>query len=98
MSYFMTGEKLKHIDIFLIIITCAGVSIIVLGFGEAKDDLNNIDDIKAPLMAKLGTFAIPFLLSYGNILMSKLKGMNENTVSLYMNPAIGILMIFMMFA
>jgi hypothetical protein len=49
-------------------------------------------------MAKLGTFAIQFLLSYGNILMSKLKGMNENTVSLYMNPAIGILMIFMMFA
>jgi len=98
MSYFMIGEKLKPIDIFLIIITCAGVTLITLGFGHTKAELNEVDDAQAPLLAKLGALTVPFLLSYGNILMSKLKGLNENTVSLYMNPATAVLMIMLTYA
>lgn len=44
------------------------------------------------MLAIVGAFAIPFLLSFGNILMSTMKGLHENTVSLYMNPALGIVM------
>jgi drug/metabolite transporter (DMT)-like permease len=94
----MIGEKLKPIDIFLILITCAGVTLITLGFGHTKEELNEVDDAKSPLLAKLGALTVPFLLSYGNILMSKLKGLNENTVSLYMNPATAVLMISLTYA
>ena len=94
----MIGEKLKPIDIFLILVTCAGVTLITLGFGHTKEELNEVDDAKSPLLAKLGALTVPFLLSYGNILMSKLKGLNENTVSLYMNPATAVLMISLTYA
>ena len=40
----------------------------------------------------MGAFAIPFLLSLGNITMRKMKGLHENTVSLYMNPCLAIIM------
>jgi drug/metabolite transporter (DMT)-like permease len=94
----MIGEKLKPIDIFLILVTCVGVTLITLGFGHTKEELNEVDDAKAPLLAKLGALIVPFLLSYGNILMAKLKGLNENIVSLYMNPATAVLMILLTYA
>ena len=40
----------------------------------------------------MGAFAIPFLLSLGNITMRKLKVLHENTVSLYMNPCLAVIM------
>ena len=45
-----------------------------------------------PIYAAVGAFMIPFLLSFGNIIMSQMKGLHENTVSLYINPTLGILM------
>ena len=41
-----------------------------------------------------GALAIPLLLSFGNITMRKMKGMHEDTVSLYINPTLAILMYF----
>ena len=37
MSYFMTGEKLKMIDILMIFITFAGVTLISMGFAKHKE-------------------------------------------------------------
>ena len=45
-----------------------------------------------PIYATIGAFMIPFLLSYGNIIMSQMRELHENTVSLYINPTLGILM------
>ena len=90
MSFLMTGERIIWVDIFLILITFAGVTLVTIGFNLQSD--NNNDDINAPTLAKIGAFAIPFLLSLGNITMRKMKGLHENTVSLYMNPCLAIVM------
>ena len=87
MSYIMTGEKLKSSDIYLIIVTFIGVTLITAGYREPVEKQS-----QPPTLAIVGAFLIPFLLSYGNILMSKMKGLNENTVSLYMNPSLSIIM------
>lgn len=42
----------------------------------------------------IGAFFIPVLLSYGNVLMHTMKNLDENTVALYMNPALAIIMFF----
>ena len=108
MSYYMTGEKLKFIDIFLILITFIGVSLITYGFSSAN--LNFGDEVEeheaaasteedshhVPILVYIGTFSIPFLLSYGNILMYKMKGLHENTVSMYINPVLGFTMLIVM--
>ena len=44
MSYFMTGEKLKKIDIGLIFVTFIGVTLISIGFGRVKEELQIDDD------------------------------------------------------
>ena len=91
MSFYMTGERIKRLDLALIFVTFIGVTLVTLGFAQ-DDDLNK--DI--PLLASIGAFSVPFLLSYGNILMSKMKGLDENTVSLYINPTLGLAMYFTM--
>ena len=83
----MTGEKLKSTDIYMIGVTFVGVTLITLGFKEPEKKLE-----QPPALAIFGAFLIPFLLSYGNILMSKMKNLNENTVSLYMNPTLSVVM------
>lgn len=92
MSYFMTGEQISAINVLMIIITFCGVTMITYGFNQQK-----WDGEKPPLLATLGAFSIPFLLSLGNITMSKMKGLDENTVSLYMNPFLGLVMFFVMY-
>jgi hypothetical protein len=37
-------------------------------------------------------------MSLGNITMRKMKGLHENTVALYMNPTLGIIMAIYMFS
>jgi hypothetical protein len=51
---------------------------------------------RPPLLATIGAFSIPFLLSLGNITMRKMKGLDENTVSLYMNPSLAVIMLIYM--
>ena len=80
LSYFMIGEQLKRSDFLMIGITFVGVTLITFGFDEKAEV-----DGDAPLLAKLGAFCIPLLLSYGNILMRQMAGLGENTVSLYLN-------------
>ena len=86
----MTGEEIVCVDILLILITFVGVTLVTIGF--RKQEETDSDDLNAPLLAKLGAFAIPGLLSLGNITMRKMKGLHENTVSLYMNPTLAIVM------
>ena len=84
----MLGEKLKRSDLLMIVITFIGVTLITLGFDEKKQV-----DGDAPILAKLGAFCIPILLSYGNILMRQMVGLGENTVSLYMNFFLSLAMV-----
>ena len=88
----MTGENLRCADIVLIGITFIGVTMVTMGVDAQKKQNHLKEDI--PLYAVIGAFMIPFLLSFGNIIMRKMKGMHENTVSLYMNPTLAILMYF----
>ncbi len=41
-------------------------------------------------LAVFGSFFIPILTAFTNIITSKMKGMHENTISCYVNPSIGI--------
>lgn len=45
-----------------------------------------------PLLATIGAFFIPILLSIGNVVMRLMKGLHESTVSCYINPFLGIVM------
>ena len=94
MRFFWTGERLKMKDVFMLFITFIGVSLITIGYEYHDEKLHK----KVPIVAALGAFAIPFLLSYGNILMSTMKGLHDNTVSLYMNPFMSVFMFGWMFA
>lgn len=80
MSYFMTGERLKNIDIIMLLITFGGVSLISYGFKKSAQMPKTI-----PLSAYLGCFLIPFLMSYGNIIMRLMPGLHENAVSCYLS-------------
>jgi hypothetical protein len=48
-------------------------------------------------VAVFGALMIPFLVSYTNILRSKMKNLHENALSCYVNPSIGILSLFIIF-
>ena len=87
MSFYMTGEKIRCFDFVLIFITFIGVMLVILGIESQKKNAEGM-----PIYATIGAFMIPFLLSYGNIIMSQMRGLHENTVSLYINPTLGILM------
>ena len=88
MSYFMVGEKIKCIDVLMILIGLVGVTLVTYGFTQKQE----LKEHSPPLLATIGAFSIPFLLSLGNITMSKMKGLDENTVSLYMNPSLMVIM------
>jgi len=88
MAYFMVGEKIKSIDVLMIIIGFGGITMVTYGFVQKQE----MKEHSPPLLATIGAFTIPFLLSLGNITMSKMKGLDENTVSLYMGPSLAILM------
>lgn len=90
MSYYMTGEVLKTSDIVMIFVTFAGVSLITIGFNYDTASKNTHGQV--PLFAQVGAFSIPFVLAFGNILMSTMKGLHENTVSLYINPTLAVVM------
>ena len=49
MSYYMTGEKLKIIDIFIILITFIGVSLISYGFNSENLNFGDEVDEEVPL-------------------------------------------------
>ena len=63
----MTGEQIRAVDFVLITVTFFGVTMVSYGMGTQKQQNNLDDDI--PLYAVIGAFMIPFLLSFGNILM-----------------------------
>jgi hypothetical protein len=44
------------------------------------------------MAATIGAIAIPFLLSFGNFTMSKMKGVQENTVDLFLNISLTMVM------
>jgi len=88
MAYFMVGEKIKSIDVLMIIIGFGGITMVTYGFVQKQE----MKEHSLPVIATIGAFTIPFLLSLGNITMSKMKGLDENTVSLYMGPSLAILM------
>ena len=88
MSYFMVGEKIKCIDVLMTLIGLVGVTLVTYGFTQKQE----LKEHSPPLLATIGAFSIPFLLSLGNITMSKMKGLDENTVSLYMNPSLMVIM------
>ena len=87
----MTGEPIRCFDFGLIFITFIGVMLVLMGIETTKTNAKDM-----PIYAAVGAFLIPFLLSFGNIIMSQMKGLHENTVSLYINPTLGILMYFCM--
>jgi drug/metabolite transporter (DMT)-like permease len=89
----MTGEKIRCLDLGLMFITFVGVLCVVIGIDHNE---HNDSAKELPIWAGLGAFSVPFLLSYGNIIMSKMKGLHENTVSLYINPTLALLMYFLM--
>ena len=74
------------IDIFLIIVTFTGVTLLTVG-DEADQKTNSLHE-STPLYAYIGLVMIPFTQSLGSIMMRKMKDINELTVSLYINPII----------
>jgi len=50
----MIGEKVKRIDVFMIVVAFIGVTLISYGYQEGEIH-------KPPLMATFGAFAIPIL-------------------------------------
>lgn len=90
MSFYMTGETIKKADLILIFITFIGVTIITYGFSQQEETL--AEDERPPILAVIGAFFIPILLSYGNVLMRTMQGLDENTVALYMNPSLAAIM------
>lgn len=85
-SYFWIGERLKVKDILLICGTFVGVTLITFGFAD--------DGHKSPpLWAAIFCVMVPVLLAYAAILMSTMKGLHPNAVSLYLNPCLTFFMI-----
>jgi drug/metabolite transporter (DMT)-like permease len=80
MSFFLLGETLKRVDILMVVITFFGVTLVTLGFKKTEKISTEI-----PLTAYLACFFLPVLLSYGNILMRRMAGVNLLTNTCYMN-------------
>ena len=79
LSYLMVGEKLKKMDMLMILVTFVGVTLISIGFKST-----NLA-IEIPISAYIGCFLLPFLMSFGNVLMHQMKGLHENAVSIYIS-------------
>merc|ERR1711862_687536 len=99
MGYLVFTEKVKSIDMFLLLISFAGVYLIGVGFKDKNfkhhDELNQKVDLARaapPLWALIGLLILPFMSSTSNLLLRTLNKMHENTTSLYTNPFMVILM------
>jgi len=88
----MTGEKIRCLDVALMFLTFVGVICVIVGIDHDNTKQKDTTHEELPIWAGLGAFSVPFLLSYGNILMSTMRGLHENTVSLYVNPTLAFLM------
>ena len=98
LSALWIGEKFNNIDILFMIVSLLGVIAITIGFSYEKEkEYGNEDSSSFQLgLAVFGSFFIPILTAFTNIITSKMKGMHENTISCYVNPSIGIFSLFIM--
>lgn len=87
MSCIWMGERLKVNDVMMMVVTFIGVTLITLGFNK------ELVSSEPPMLALFLALLVPFLTSYGNILMRSMKGLHENTVSVYMNPCLALIML-----
>jgi hypothetical protein len=65
----MIGERIQFIDIGLIFVTFAGVTL--LSFGN-KVDPNSSGIIATPMLVYVGAVAVPILMSVNSIMMRKM--------------------------
>lgn len=104
LSFLMTGEKFKTVDIVFILVSLFGVTLTTIGFSINKSsssleykDSKNDDEASNPLhivtiVATIATFAVPFISAWGNITTRKMRDLHENTVSCYLNPSMALFM------
>jgi drug/metabolite transporter (DMT)-like permease len=94
LSFCFNGEKFKTQEIFFTFITLSAVTAISMGmtFENNKSiDHDNKISLQGIVFAALG-ISIPLIHSVNNIITSKMKNLHENTVSLFVNPSMFIIM------
>ena len=105
MSYFMTGEKIKLIDLLLILLTMVGVGYIIVGYEDFDQPISNHDEryhlefhdshyyLESPhLWTVLFLIMIPASGALQTVLMRKMREVHENSVSCYVNPILALTM------
>lgn len=93
MSYYFFGERMKSVDIFCLCITLTGVIIIVFGRTVTEKDEEALETelIQAeeePLWPVIGLFIMPFLKASSQIMNRKMKELDENSISIFINPIV----------
>ena len=95
LAYFILKEKLKCFEILMIVLTLAGICVVVI-FGGSSETATTSTLITVLLYI---TLAInPFLTAGGTIVMRKMKKFHDATVSWYLNWSILISSLIAIFA
>eukprot|EP00347_Sterkiella_histriomuscorum_P002354 403368478 len=88
MSYFMLGERLSKLDIWILIISFVGVIFLILGSQDASSEINksstNPDQDTSNIWAWIALMTIPFSAAYNGINQRQMRSLNEYTVGAYM--------------
>lgn len=84
LSRLFNGERINYIDIAMILVTFAGVTMLTVG--DERIVQTNSNQESFPVLATIGAFIVPVLMSINSIVMRKMKGLPEIAISLYMNP------------
>ena len=87
LSYFILGEKLKVMDLVLIGVILAGVTLIVVGYQDEYYKKHSHDKYDIPtvpsLWAVIMLIFIIFAISWGNILAHQLANLHSATCAVY---------------
>lgn len=87
LAYYILSEKLAFFQIAALIISFAGILIVILG-GDVEDDTHYGQD--AGFFEYFVLLANPVLIATGTIAMRKMRKMHESVVSSYMNLTLGM--------
>lgn len=92
MAVYMNGEKISAFDALFTIVSLGGVIMIVAGLDSGTVFIREVDS-QTVVFVFIGTALLPIINALGSILLRRLKGLHENTVSCIVNPFVMLFML-----
>ena len=100
LSYLFVGERVKLMDLFLLGVTLAGVTLITVGYSDNYYKLKTKDEYNLPTVPPVWSIfvllSIPFLRASNFILTHKMSSLHENTIVCYQAPFLTVSMFIVM--